>query len=291
MKSRIRITLFALLTYMVLPTALIGQAVKPQNIYRVTVNSLYEIENGKNTGKSYPIHQLISDSLGRLHTEIDYDWETRYPSNYRWHYFDGPTRMKTEFFHNEKLTKIAQYSYADNKLEELKIFRVSNTDTTLTIKEKYSYDDIGRKIKAVGYTSKGKKGYRAKFIYDSNGNEIERKIKGKKSVPADSILYLKRTLEYDSLNRIVTENITIKKFDEEQATKQILYKYDKKNNVVEKLINNSEGEQIKREEFDYRKDNRVHIRRIYDASNNLIDFRAWRYEIYKTNDRRTRVLE
>jgi hypothetical protein len=291
MKNRIRIILLVLFAYLLLPSTLKGQAVKPQNIYRVTVNSLYEIENGKNTGKSVPIHQQIYDSLGRLHTEIDYDYKTQYPNNYRWHYFNGQVKMKTEFFHNEKLTSIAQYSYADGMLGELLLFSVSDTDTTLAIKESYFYNDIGKKIKAIGYTSKGRKGYQAKFLYDSTGNEIERKVKGKKSVPADSILYLKRTIEYDSLNRIAAEIITTRKFEQEQISKHILYKYDKENNTVEKLINNSEGEQIKRKEYDYRKDNRIHIQRIYDANNNLIDFRAWRYEIYKTNDRKRRIYE
>jgi hypothetical protein len=51
------------------------------------------------------------------------------------------------------------------------------------------------------------------------------------------------------------------------------------------------GNLIKKTEFIYRKDNRIQQIKEFDANDNLLDWQAWRYEIYKTNDRRQRVLE
>ncbi|PKP37748.1 MAG: hypothetical protein CVT98_05745 [Bacteroidetes bacterium HGW-Bacteroidetes-15] len=291
MKSTISVSICFVVACLFLPFFLFGQAVKPQNIYRVTVISQYGIENGKYTSNSIPIHQQIYDSLGRLHTEIDYNPITRYPNNYRWHYFDGSTKLKSEFYLNEKLSRTEEYDYANNLMNELRVFKVNESDTSLTLRVLYTYNSNNLLAKATGYNSAGKKGYTATYKYDSNGNEVERKVKGKRATPPDSILYLKRTLEYDSLNRISVENITITKEGGPQSTNQIIYKYDGNNNIKEKQINNINGKQIKRKEYVYRPDQRIQRQSTFDAENILIDFRAYRYEIYKTSDRRTRILE
>lgn len=291
MKKNILGSITTMVVLSLLPIVLLGQATKPQNIYRVTVISQYDIENGKYTSKSYPLHQQIYDSLGRLHTEIDYNIKTNYPSNYRWHYFDGPLKKKTEYYINEKLDRIDEFEHKDSLIAELRIYKMNNTDTSLMVKVKYDYDSKGLISKTTGYNKSGKKGYRTSHKYEHNGIEIERKVKGKKAIPPDSILYLSRVLKYDSLNRIVIEKTVVLKQGNQEREQQIQYKYDKNSNVVEKRISDNQGNQIRRKEFVYRSDNRLQRRSIYDENNNLIQFRAWRYEIYKTSNRKTRVLE
>lgn len=274
------------------PSFVKGQIVKPQNIYRVTVVSEYEIEEGKYTSKSTPIFQLISDSLGRLHTEIDYTLETRYPDNYRWHYFEGLTKKKTDFFLKEKLVRIEEYEHTiSGMLSEVRFFKVNINDTMLVVRETYIYDINGKLTQSTGFDNRNKRGYRVMYKYDDKGTMIERQTKGKRLSPPDSILFLKRAPQYDSLGRISYETLEVEKVGKPRSVRIVEYKYDSKNNLTEKTIKDKDGKQIKRKEFVYRHDDRLQRRSIYDEADNLIEFRAWRYEIYKTSDRRNRVLE
>jgi hypothetical protein len=280
-----------LLIFLILPVALWGQR-EPQNIYRVVVNSRYVIENGERTSKFYAIGQLISDSLGRIHTEIDYNWETRYPDNYRWHYFNGMQKVKTDFFVKEKLSRIVEYVYLPNGLlAEVKVYSVSSNDTTLLVREVYTYGPNGKVSQATGFNAASKRGYRGKYVYDTNGNEILRKVKGKKATPPDSIMFLQRTLTYDANNRVANETKVVEKRDKPRATRIYSFKYNDNGDVTEKLVSNDKNQLIKRVEFVYRRDNRLQQKRVFDSNNNLLDHLAWRYEIYKTDDRRQRVLE
>jgi hypothetical protein len=284
----------AILFAVIATTALNGfaQGEKPQNIYRVTVNSRYVIENGERTSKFYAIGQLISDSLGRMHTEIDYTWETRYPDNYRWHYFDGQTKVKTDFFFKEKLNHIETYSYnSNNQLQELKLLSVSEGDTTLVVREEYSYDTNGLLIRTTGFNNKGKRGFRARHKYDANGSEVERRVRGKRAIPADSIVFLKRIVEYDSLQRKINELVEIEKYGRPRGKTHYFYKYDNSGNLVEEVVKGINDAMIARKEFVYRRDNRIQGMRLYNSTGELIDYQAWRYEIYKTPNRTHRILE
>ena len=264
---------------------------EPQNIYRVTVNSRYVLEDGKRTSKFFAIGQQISDSLGRLHTEIDYDWETRRPDNYRWHYFDGQKKVKTDLFVSSQLARINKYTYNDDgNLDELVIYNVTQSDTAFVVQEVYSYTD-GLLTNVVGYNERGRRGFRARYRYDANGNEISRRVRGQRAVPSDSIMALERTLVYDSLGRIVRESKTLTKLGEPEQTSIMEYKYNDRGLLAEKSVFSSQNELHKRIEYNYRRDNRIQQKIVYDGDDNLIDYLAWRYEIYRTPDRRHRVLE
>jgi hypothetical protein len=289
-KNRLIIITTSLL--ITITTALFAQGEKPQNIYRVTVNSRYVIENGERTSKYYAIGQLISDSLGRLHTEIDYNWKTRYPDNYRWHYFDGQTKVKTDYFFKENLKYFKVFSHnANHQLETLSLFLVTDSDTTLAVREEHTYDDQGNRVRSIGYNQKGKRGFRVRYKYDDNNTEIQRKVRGKRAIPSDSIMSLKRVVEYDTLNRIVNELVEVQKYDMPKETKHKFYKYDDKGNVVEKVITDKISNKTIRKEYVYRRDNRLQGLRIYDSNDNLLDYQAWRYEIYRTANRTHRVFE
>ena len=265
---------------------------EPQNVYRVAVKSRYVLKDGERTKDYFAVKQLISDSLGRMHTEIDFDWQTHYPNNYRWHYFDGKTKFRTDFFENEKLVKIERYKWNSNgNISEFTLDRVTSTDTLVVVKEVYTYNSDGTKKSVVGYNEKGKKGFKTKFKYDDRGTEISRKVKGKKAVPADSIMLLTRVPQYDSVGRIAAETLTIQKKSKQSKTTQHKYTFDENGNKVQELLMDANGNLIKKTEFIYRKDNRIQQIKEFDANDNLLDWQAWRYEIYKTNDRRQRVLE
>jgi len=265
---------------------------EPQNVYRVAVKSRYVLKDGQRTKEYFAIKQLISDSLGRMHTEIDFDWETHYPNNYRWHYFDGQTKYRTDFFENEKLVRVERYKWDSNgKLTELTLEKVTPTDTTMVVKEIFTYNPDGTKKSVVGYNNKGKKGFKIKFKYDDRGTEISSKVRGKKAVPADSTMLLTRVPQYDSVGRIAEETLTIQKFSKQPKTTQHKYTYDENGNKILELLMDANGNLIKKTEFIYRKDNRIQQIKEFDPNDNLLDWQAWRYEIYKTNDRRQRVLE
>ncbi|MFA5647235.1 MAG: hypothetical protein WC951_02895 [Bacteroidales bacterium] len=269
-----------------------SQGVKPDNIYRVTVNSRYVIENGERQSKYFAVGQLISDSLGRLHTEIDFNWETHYPDNYRWHYFDDMVKVKTDFFFKEKLNHFNVYNYnPTGALSELSVYSVNGNDTSLVVQEKYSYATNGNVTKVVGYNKNGKKGFTAKYKYNGFNTETQRKVRAKRAVPSDSILYLAREVTYDSVGRINTEMLIIEKYGLPKKTTQTHYTYDASGNITTEVVSDKDGNTIKRNEYAYRPDNRIKGLMVYDANETLIDYQAWRYEIYKTADRRFRVFE
>lgn len=290
-KSSIRFNA-AMVALLVLTYNGFSQGVKPENIYRVTVNSRYVIENGERQSKYFAIGQFISDSLGRLHTEIDFNWETHYPDNYRWHYFDDTTKVRTEFFFKESLHHFNVYEYNPNGLlSVLNVYSVSSNDTVLVVREKYSYDSNGKVSKVMGYNEKGKKGFTAKYKYNEFNTEIQRKVRAKRAVPSDSILYIAREVSYDSVGRINTEMLTVEKYGLPKETIQTHYTYDVNDNIIGEVVSDKNGNTIKRNEYAYRPDNRIKGLIVYDANETLIEYQAWRYEIYKTADRRFRVFE
>lgn len=283
---------YLLILAMASPTAgLFAQGEKPQNIYRVTVNSRYVIENGERTSKYFAIGQLISDSLGRLHTEIDYNWETRYPDNYRWHYFDGQTKVKTDFFVKEQLSHFKVFEYSNEMLSALSVHTVNNGDTALLVREEYTYDDAGNRTRTTGYNKDGKRGFTTRHRYDEHNTEIERKVRGRSAVPSDSIMQLKRVVEYDTLDRIISERVDVQKYGASNKSVHTLYKYDENNNVIEEIVKDLNSNTTYRKEYVYRRDNRKQGLRVYDSQDNLVDYQAWRYEIYRTANRTHRVFE
>jgi CRISPR/Cas system CSM-associated protein Csm2 small subunit len=227
-----------------------------------------------------------------MHTEIDYDWENHYPNNYRWHYFEDKTKVKTDHFIKEKLSHFYVYSYSgDGKLSGLSLYQINGTDTVMVVKEQKTYDATGKLTQTAGFNSLGKRGFKTKYKYDLKGTEIERKVSGKKVVPSDSIIYLKRIVTYNDKNRFTSENLIIDKFGKPRAFINTLYKYDDKGNLTEEVTSNQLGQTLSRKEYAYRPDNRIQTMSVFDSSNALVDFRAWRYEIYKTANRSQRVLE
>ena len=265
---------------------------EPQNIYRVRVQSRYVLEDGKRTSTFYAVNQQIQDSLGRLHTEIDYDWVTQYPNNYRWHYFDGLTKTKTEHFVNERLSRVEEFGRdSEGRITELRIFNASPADTILQVRVIYQLNPDGTIARATGFNSQGKRGFRATYTHDAKGTEIERRVRGKRVAPPDSIMRLSRVPLYDSLGRMVEEKVTTHRVNGEERFEHYTYTYDDKGNLVSRVSLDRLGNVMERRVYTYRHDNRVQLLERFDGSGNLLEFTAWRYEIYRTSDRRHRTFE
>jgi hypothetical protein len=270
-----------------------SQGVKPQNVYRVTVTSRYVLENGERTSQFFAVNQEISDSLGRLHTEIDYDWETRHPDNYRWHFFDSMLHVRTDFFVKEQIDRRVVYEYnADGAVAREIHWRFNDGDSSMYKTINYSFSPEGLPTQAEAVNENGRRLYRARSSFDNQGTEIKRRVTGRRGEPSDKIKRLDRTVEYDSLGRLIAETSNIRMYDGSRPVNSKNFKYDQEGNVAEIIELDANGRQVSRTEYVWQP-NRDRISRIiyYDGNDQLEKYLAKRYEIYRTNDRRQRVID
>ena len=270
-----------------------SQGIKPQNVYRVTVTSRYVIENGERTDQFYAINQEISDSLGRLHTEIDFDWETRYPNNYRWHYFDSMLLVMTEYYVNEKLDRRVVYEYgaAGNIVSE-RHYTVHSGDTALLRNLIFSYNSDRLPVRIDAVDSRGRRLYRVRSTYDEGGIETGRRVSGRRGEPSDGIIRLDRETEYDSRGNLISETVRLRMSNRSRSDYTRRFSYDDQNNVVGVTELDNVGNQTGRVEYLYQQNrNRLSQIKYYDRDDRLEKWLAKRYEIYRTPDRRERIID
>ncbi|HCT29665.1 MAG TPA: hypothetical protein DIW31_02775 [Bacteroidales bacterium] len=274
--------------------SIIAQNRAPQNIRRVTVTFQYVVENGKRTETVFPIYQELFDSLGRCHTEIEWSLTDHYPHNFSWNTFNGKQKVLAEFYLNEKLNTIEEFTYnKDSLLAKRVVKNVSPTDTILSLTYSYKYDSNRNPIEIIAMSAKGKKVYISKSTYNSKGKELTRKVKVKdKFTPQDSIISLLSVPIYDSIGRLASEQRTIKKLDKTTTKVTIKYSYDKNNNQIGVLVLNEKGKQVSREVREYQfSRNRLSLINYFNSNDVLVKFITKRYEIYRTNDRKVREIE
>ncbi len=276
-----------------LPLLSHSQGIKPSNVYRVTVTSRYIVENGERTNQFSAVNQKIYDSLGRLHTDIDFDWETRYPGHYRWHFYDSMLLVRTEHFVDEKLDRRVVYEYNSDTLVSREIYYKKQGEDTLLYKVmKYSFNQEGLPERIVALNSSGRRLFRVRSSFDESGTEIRRRVSGRRGDPEDGIRRMDREAEFDSLGFLVYEKVRLRMSNRANKEYTIKYQYDDRGNLVEKLEMDHNGNQIGRIEYNWQRDrNRLAQIRYYDSEGNLEKFLAKRYEIYRTTDRRQRVID
>lgn len=270
-----------------------SQGVKPTNVYRVTVTSRYVLENGERTSTFYAVNQEISDSLGRMHTEIDYDWETRYPNNYRWHYFDSMLHVRTDYFKDEQLDRRVVYQYnSDTTVFRENHYQLQDEDTVLFMTLNYSLNSDGLPEQVEAVNDLGRRLYRMRSTFDEMGTEIKRRVTGRRGDPDDGVRRLDREAAYDSLGMLISENVQLRMADRSRKEYVRQYKYDDSGNKTEITEQDGQGNQISRIEIDWQQNrNRISRIRYYDSGNILEKYLAKRYEIYRTADRRQRVID
>ncbi len=264
----------------------------PQNVYRVTVTSRYEIKDGKRTTNSRAIRQEIKDSLGRTHTILNRDYESQRVTSHTWHTFSGKIITRTDEFENERLIRFHLFTYTpDSLIASEAIYRVQPGDTSLYLNIRYGYTNR-RPVQAIATSATGKKAYTLKSEWDSQGTEIKRTVKSKKGfAPLDSIALLTCHPTYDSLGRKVAETISRKFLDGSSKTQQFRYAYDSKGNriMIEEL--NPSGSTNARTEMQYNDKGMLKFISRFDAQNNLIDYQAIRYELYPSRNRLNMIIE
>jgi hypothetical protein len=138
-----------------------------------------------------------------------------------------------EFYHNNKLSGKRIFEYASNKIDYVDFGYDKNNklkDKTLII-----HDKKGRIIKSTSYNLKDNS---IKNIiehkYDKNGNEYEQNWYKKEKKLFTS--YTNRKFD-DRNNYIYGEKLFFKNSDTIKSITTIEYKYDKKGNIIYRLIN------------------------------------------------------
>ncbi len=258
-----------------LVSSVYSQPRQKQDVHSQQIVATYEIVNGKITGNSLTRTQFILDSLGRCHTEIDYNLSSAITS-YRWITYAGAYKQTVRSFKDDLLVQVDSFVY-NNKGDILKRFLSfpSNIERVSYV-EKYSYlNNLPTEI--VALTAKNKTVFKTTFKYDSHGSEISRKVKVKTGVPLDSIVKLSRIVEYDSLGRVAVEKVE-KVVGGETHQDRITYKYNKKGQVNEKTFLDDGKRILLRIEFLYRDDNSLWQEKVYDANGILVKMEAWRSE-------------
>ena len=287
--------LVVLLSFLFLsPVIIYSQGVKPSNVYRVTVTSRYVLEDGERTSTFYAVNQEISDSLGRMHTEIDFDWETRYPNNYRWHYYDSMLLVRTEYFVDEQMDRRVVFEYnADSLVTRELHYKPQDKDTVLVKTLEYSYNSEGLPRQVEALNDNARRLYRTRISYDDRGTEISRRVRTRRGgKPEDGITRLDRDTEYDSLGMLVSETVHLRMASRDRKEYTRKYQYDESQNITEKLELDDRGNQASRTEYVWQaRRNRLQRILYYDAYDNLEKYLAKRYEIYRTTDRRQRVID
>jgi hypothetical protein len=269
------------------------QGRKPQNVYRVNVTSSHLLEGGEQTGSFYVVKQEIFDSLGRLHTEIDFTRETRYPDNYRWHYYDSMQLTGTDVFENEKIVKRIVFEYNDKGLltGELR-YGFRGEEPFLQEAVNYSYDPAGLPHRAVSYGEKGKRLYRIRAGFDESGTEIRRRVAGRRGEPSDGIARLDRKAEYDARGLLVSETLWIRMSDRNRLEYMKKYRHNEEGEIISVTRLDNLGNQLSRTEYDWQSGrNRLSVIRHYDGNDELTEYFTIRYEIYRSPDRRDRVID
>ncbi len=278
---------------LLIQTVVSAQGTKPTNVYRVTVTSRYVLDDGERTSEFYAVNQEISDSLGRMHTEIDYDWETRYPGNYRWHFFDSMLLVRTEYYVDETLDRRVVLEYdADTLVVAERHYGLQNADTVLFKTLEYSRDAGGLPVRVVASNDAGRRLYRSRSVFDDHGTEVRRRVTGRRGDPEDGIRRLDREAEYDSSGLMVKESVRLRMADRRRLEYTMTYQYDEEGNMTGVAEYDDEGNLVSRTEYvwDPRR-NRLQRIITYDNYGNMVRYLAKRYEIYRTPDRRQRIID
>ena len=293
-KNRKMYKTILLLACIVLSGMTVGaQGIKPTNVYRVTVTSRYVIEDGERTRQFYAVNQEVSDSLGRMHTEIDYDWETRYPGNYRWHFFDSMLLVRTEYFVDETLDRRVVFEHDhDTVVVAERHYKLQGADNVLFKTLEYTCNTAGLPVRVVARNDAGRRLYRSRSVFDDHGTEIRRRVTGRRGDPEDGIRRLDREAEYDTAGLMVSETVQLRMSDRSREQYTRKFTYDEQGNVTGVLELDEEGNQLSRTEYAW-DPRRGRLQRIisYDDGDNLVKYLAKRYEIYRTSDRRHRVID
>jgi len=284
--KKLIVTIFALV---VTSSVMWGQQNK--DTLFVKVINKYVLVDGQKTSKYYPIGQEFRDTLNRLLNVINYDDSTLLPTTYSRYSYQGMNRVKEEDFSQNKLQWVTTMEYDANGARVAKTIKQVNTkDTSVYLSITYKNID-GRPVQEKGYTGEGKVTYSVKYTYDKQGELILKKVKAKGVPPIDSVLLLKRVLTYDSLQRIIREDLSEKLVGGEKHFSYV-YTYGKEGFLNETQQFDAAGKLFLRKEFIYNlQRKRIQEIKTFDGSGKLLEWRAFRYERYGSQPYNVRVID
>jgi hypothetical protein len=257
----------------------------------VKVINKYVLADGQKTSKYYPIGQEFRDTLNRLLNVINFDDSTHRVTTYSRYFYKGMNRVKEEDYSQNKLQWVITMEYnAGGALVAKTIRHATSKDTAVYLSIAYINVD-GHPVKETGYTAVGKTAYSAKLTYDKAGELILKKVKAKGIPPIDSVLFLKRVLTYDSLQRIVREDLSEKLVGGEKRLSYV-YTYGKEGFLNETQQFDATGKLFLRKEFIYTiQRKRIQEIKTFDGSGKLLEWRAFRYERYGSQPYNVRVID
>lgn len=265
-----------------------------QDVRRVIVTSSYAIENGQQKDLNYAIEQELFDSLNRRHTEIAFDIKDHYPHCYKWHYYRGKERVKTQIFKNEKMIQVLEFTYKKNQLNQQVVKTVQSKDTSILYILNFTYNSSGNPTKVTAKNTQGKEVYTSSSKFDSRGHELSRKVKTKgNTYPQDSILSITSKPVYNTVGFLVSDKVKTVYANKQSQNFEFRYTYDAKKNLTGITKLDEKGKQLSREERVYHSkiEGRIIQVKYFDANDVLIKSIAKRYEVYPAHDLITRTIE
>ena len=272
---------------------LLAQTRPIQDVRRVTVTSKCEIVDGNKTNKYAVFKQNIYDSLGQLHTIVQFSLSTGKVESYIWNTFQNGLLIRTEEYNDDKLIQRTDYSYTTKSLiNNETVYRVVGNDTVLHLNLKYTYSSQGKPTKINAKTAQGKKAYILLSAYDNNGHEIKRKVNAKKGfMPKDSILEIKNQPKFNTQGRIESEQIFVKYYNGSTINSIYKYLYDDKGNMVQKTGFDANGNLLFTYNYKYNSKGKVIVVDKLDSTNKIVESFAMRYEAYPKSDITRREVE
>jgi len=274
--------LFTLLAVFIACSFSFAQQKEKRDTLFVRVLNKYVLVDGKKTSDYYAAGQEFRDSLGRMINEINFDDVTHMPTTYTRYTYSGMNRIGEEHFANNRMVWRISLGYDGvGALIAKRVEKVSPGDTVQYLSIVYKNNPNGKPKEEVGTTSNGKLAYKAKFTYDKRGELLQRKVSVKSMPPMDSILLMKRTPLYDSLGRVTSECVTIKKVDGDDISSRTEYKFGKEGFLSELVTYSDNGVVVLRQEHIYSiQRKRIQDIKTFDGYGNLLEWKAYRYERY-----------
>ncbi|GEM_PF-1465451 len=287
-------TIFFLLGFILIFSQISAQTRPVQDVRRVIVTIGYAIENGQQKDSKYAIEQELFDSLNRKHTEIVFDIKDHYPHCYKWHYYKGKERVKTQIFRNEKMAQILEFTYKNNQVNQQVVKTVQSKDTSILYILNFTYNSSGNPTKVTAKNTQGKEVYTSSSKFDSKGHELSRKVKTKGNIyPQDSILRLASKPVYNTVGLLASDKIKTSYINKQKQNIEFRYIYDDKKNLTGITKLDEKGKQLSREERIYHSkiEGRIIQIKYFDANDVLIKSITKRYETYRAHDIMSRTIE
>jgi hypothetical protein len=227
-----------------------------------------------------------------LLNEINFDDATHMPTTYSRYTYNGMNRIGEEHFANNRMVWRTSLGYdGAGALISKRVEKVSPGDTMFYLSVTYKNTANGMPKEEVGMAPNGKVAYKAKFTYDKRGELLQKKVSLKSISPMDSILLLKRTPLYDSLGRVISESVIIKKVDGGDVSRTE-YKFGKDGFLSELVRYDATGAIVLRQEHIYNiQRKRIQEIKSFDGSGKLLEWRGYRYERYGSQPHMVRVID